>query len=191
MIDPLDTAFFDRPPQGRGPRPMLRFYTEAVPLPAKSAEEGREIVKLVDMVGITNPGSRDETPRKAEDKAREDEFIAWAYRKWKTTQEQPVTGTPLETVPWLNKAQVIELRSIGVHTLETLAEMPDTAKQRMMGASDLSKKAKTYMAAAKDGAIVTKLQDELSQRDQTITMLKKQMDDMSARFDELARKVTA
>jgi hypothetical protein len=190
MLDPLDSTFFDAGPPGqRGPRPLLRFFSEAVELPGESAKEGRPVFVNRDFVGITNPGSRDEVVRRAEDKAKEDEFIAWAYRKWKTTQEQPVSGTPLDTVPFLNKAQVAELRAINVATLEQLAELSDTAKQRMMGSVALQKKAKAFMESAKDTAIVTRLQGELEQRDSEIAMLKKQMADMGARFDEMAKKV--
>jgi len=193
MSDPLDMGFFDAAPpqQQRGPRPHLRFFSEPVELPGKTAEEGRPVYVERDFVGITNPGSRDEVVRKAEDKAKEDEFVAWAYRKWKATQEQPVDGTPVETVPFLNKAQVKELKGLNIHTLEVLADAPEPAMQRMMGLRDLKKKAEAYMSAAKDTAIVTRLQGELEQRDNTISMLQKQMADMNARFEELSRRVPA
>jgi hypothetical protein len=193
MFDPTDNQFFDAPPpqQQRGPRPHLRFWTETIPHPGKSAEEGRAVYFDVDMIGITNPGSRDETVRKAADKAKEDEYYAWAYAKWQKTKEQPVDGTPVEMVPWLNKSQALELKGINIHTLEVLAEAPEPAMQRMMGLRDLKKKAQSYLAAAKDGAVVSKMQDELADRDRTISMLQKQMADMSARFDDLAKRVSA
>lgn len=193
MSDPYADDFFSptAPPQMKGPRPHLRFWTEPILHEGKSAEEGRPVYIEVDMVGITNPGSRDEVVRKAVDKAKDGEFYAWAYKKWKSTQEQPVSGTPVETVPFLNKAQVLELKAINIHTLETLAEAPETAIQRMMGLRELQKKAKAYMEAAKDTAIVTKLQGELDQRDRELDRLKEQMSQMSARFDEMAKKVTA
>jgi hypothetical protein len=190
VSDPLDHMFFDAaPPQQRGPRPMLRFFSEPVELPGKSAEEGRPVYVERDFVGITNPGSRDEVVRRAEEKAKEDEFIGWAYAKWKKTQEQVTDGTPLETVPFLNKSQVLELKALAIHSLENLALAPDTAMQRMMGLRDLRKKAEAYMSAAKDTAMVTRLQTELSQRDQTIERLQKQMEQMSARFDAITSKM--
>lgn len=192
MSDPLDSSFFDAgPPQQRGPRPLLRFFSEPVELPGKSAEAGRPVFEERDFVGITNPGSRDEVVRRAADKAKEDEFIAWAYKKWLTTREQVTDGTPLETVPFLNKAQVAELKAIAIHSLENLATAPEPAIARMMGLRDLKKKAEAYLAAAKDTAIVTRLQGELEQRDVTISMLQKQMTEMNARFEELSRKVMA
>lgn len=193
MLDPaLDTSFFDAaPPQQRGPRPLLRFFSEPVELPGKSAEQGRPVYVERDFVGITNPGSRDEVVRRAEDKAKEDEFIAWAYAKWKKTQQQVTDGTPLETVPFLNKSQVAELKGLAIHSLETLATAPEQAINRMMGLRDLKKKAEAYLAAAKDTAIVTRLQGELEQRDSKIALMEKQMAEMNARFEELSRRVTA
>jgi hypothetical protein len=190
MFDPTDDQFFMPSPQntGRGPRPILRFYIEPVEQTALSAQEGRPVYKDVDMVGITNPGSRDEHVVNAEKKAKTDEYIAWAYKKWKATQEQVVDGTPVETVPFLGKAVVLELKAINIHTLEQLALAPEPALQRMMGLRDLKKKAEAYMAAAKDSAVVTKMQHELSQRDHEIAALKASMAQMSARFDEMQKE---
>lgn len=192
MSDPLSQEFFDmQPPGPRGPRPMLRFFSEPVELPGKSVEAGRPVYEERDFVGITNPGSRDEVVRRAADKAKEDEYIAWAYQKWLRTKEQVTDGTPLETVPFLNKAQVMELKGLAIHSLETLAEAPEPALQRMMGMRDLKKKAAAYLLQAKDTALVTKLQHELSQRDKTIEMLQKQIAQISERFDEMTKKMGA
>jgi signal transduction protein with GAF and PtsI domain len=188
-LDPSSDAFFGPPPSGRGPRPNLRFYTEPTELPGKSLEAGRPIYVEIDYVAITNPGSRDEYITKAEHKAKQDEFVAWAYKKWKATQEQVTDGTPLETVPFLNKAQIMELKALGIHSLENLTNLPDTAKQRFMGSVELSKKAKAYMNSAKDTALVTKLQSELDKRDRDMAAMKKQMEEVNARFEALSQKV--
>jgi capsule polysaccharide export protein KpsE/RkpR len=189
-LDPSSDSFFSGPPPGgRGPRPNLRFYTEAVEQSGKSLEAGRPIYMEVDFVAITNPGSRDEFITKAEHKAKQDEFVAWAYKKWKATQEQVVDGTPLETVPFLNKAQIMELKALNVHSLESLANLPDTAKQRFMGSVELSKKAKAYLNSATDTALVTKLQSELDKRDRDMEAMKKQMAEANARFEALSKKV--
>ena len=190
----MDFDFFPGsgpPMQQKGPRPLLRFEQEAIPLAGPSEAEGRPIHKMIDVVYIVNPGSRDETKRIAADKAKTDEYVAWAYARWKKTQEQPVDGTPLETVPFLNKAQVLELRGINILTLETLADPPEPAIARMMGLRDLAKKAKAFLAAAKDSSVVTKMASELEQRDREIDRLKAQMSEMSARFDEMMKRMPA
>jgi chaperonin cofactor prefoldin len=48
-----------------------------------------------------------------------------------------------------------------------------------------------YLAAAKDSAVVTKMQSELEQRDAKIAMMEKQMAEINARFEDMARKVNA
>lgn len=188
--DPLDSEFFfdAAPGERKGPRPLLRFYTEAVELPGKSAEEGRPVYEDRDFVGITNPGSRDEVVRLAKDKAKQDDYVAWAYRKWLTTKEQPVDGTPIETVPFVSKSLALELKGINIHTLEALSEAPETAMQRMMGLRDLQKKAKVYLEAAKDTAVLSKMQHELEARDRQIGIMQKQIEEMNARFVEALKE---
>jgi hypothetical protein len=188
-FDPSDDNFFGPPPGGKGPRPNLRFYTEPVQNEGKTLEAGRPIFEEIDFVVISNPGSRDTFIAKAKAHAQKDEFVAWAYKKWKATQEQVVDGTPLEIIPFLNKAQVQELKALGVHSLETLAELPDTAKQRFMGSIELSKKAKAYLASAKDTALATKLQAEVSKKDKELEYMRKQIAETNARFEALAAKV--
>jgi hypothetical protein len=190
-FDPSDDSFFGPPPGGKGPRPNLRFETVAFVNEGKSLQEGRPIHDLMDMVYITNPGSRDEHPARVKDKIGKDEFIAWAYKKWKVTQEQVVDGTPLETVPFLNKAQVLELKALNVHTLESLSELPDTAKQRFMGSIELSKKAKAYLKSAKDSQLAVKLQAEVDKKDKELDMMRKQIADTNARFEALSAKLGA
>lgn len=182
-MDPMDFGSFQAPQRGIGPRPLLRFYTEAVEIPGKSAIEGRPIFENRDFVAITNPGSRDEVVRRAEDKAKQDPYVAHAYKIWKETQEQPSDGTPLEQVPFLNPAQVRELRALNITSLEALAELPDTAKQRFQGGHDLQRKAKALLESAKDSALVTKLQSELASRDQQIKFLQDQITAINARFE--------
>jgi hypothetical protein len=190
-FDPSDDNFFGPPPSGKGPRPNLVFERRAIPNEGKSAEAGRSIFDEIDYVTVRNPGSRDTFISKAADYAKTDEFAAWAYKKWKVTQEQVTDGTPIETVPFLNKAQVQELKALGVHSLETLADLPDTAKQRFMGSIELSKKAKAYLASAKDTALATKLQAEVSKKDKELEFMRKQIAETNARFEALSAKLGA
>lgn len=188
--DPLDSEFFfdAAPGERKGPRPLLRFYTEAVELPGKSAEEGRPVYEDRDFVGITNPGSRDEVVRLAKDKAKQDEYVAWAYRRWLTTKEQPIDGTPIETVPFVSKAVAMELKGLNIHTLEALATVSDNVVGRMMGLTDLKKKAGIYIEAAKDTAILSKLTHELEARDRKIADMERQITEMNTRFVEAMKE---
>lgn len=183
-MDPMSSDFFRQPQVNfSGPKPHLRFYTEAVEHPGKSAQEGRPIFENRDFVAITNPGSRDEVVREAKEKAKQDPYVAHAYKFWKETQEQPSDGTPLEQVPFLNPAQVRELKALNIMSLEALAELPDTAKQRFMGGHDLQRKAKAFLQAAKDSAFATKVQGELDAANQQIAFLKDQIAQINARYE--------
>lgn len=186
-MDPTDNAAFFQLPQhmnrSTGPRPLLRFYTEAVELPGKSATEGRPIYENRDFVAITNPGSRDEVVRYAKDKAKQDPYVAHAYKIWKDTQEQPCEGTPLEQVPFLNPAQVKELKALNIPSLEALADLSDTAKQRFNGGHELQRKAKALLEAAKGSAYATRLETELAKRDDEIKFLRDQIAQINARYE--------
>lgn len=191
-MDPMTSGFFQTPQTNfNGPKPLLRFYTEAVEIPGETVKQGRPIYENRDFVAIINPGSRDEVVRIAKDKAKQDPYVAHAYKVWKDTQEQPSDGTPLEQVPFLNPALVKELKALNIHSLEALAALPDAAKQRFMGANEFQAKAKAFLASAADSAHATHLQSELNKRDNEISMLKAEIEKINARFEEATRKAVA
>ena len=192
MIDPTDfSAFFNQQPQMNVPRPNLRFYTEGVNHPGKSAEAGRPVYVDRDMVEIQWPGSRDTVAGFAEDKAKKDQFIAFAYAKWKETRIQPESGTPIAEVPFLMPSQVKNLLDQGVKSLESLANLSDEQAGRVaFDGLVLRDKAQKYMQAAKDSALVTRMQDQLAQRDRDIAAMREQISTLNARF-EAAAKVPA
>lgn len=179
-MDPLDFSSFMAPPQQQGqPRCALRFFTEAVEIPGKSAEIGRPFYEDRDFVGIRNPGSRDEVVRRAEDKAKTDPYVAWAYDQWKKTKKDPVNGTPLDQVPFLTPSQIKNLQFNGVTSLEDLAGLSDTNIQRIgMGTRDIVNKAQAYLKNAADSSAAMKLQAELEKRDSEITALRRQVEEL-------------
>lgn len=95
-------------------------------------------------------------------------------------------GTPITEVPWIDGRLALELKSLGVHTLETMSDLSDAALQNIgPGARALKEKAKAYIAHATDSAAATRyatenlqlrteiddLRGQLSQLSQTIVML--------------------
>ena len=185
MNDPLNFDSF-MPGQQQMSRPNLRFFTEAVELPGKSIEEGRAVYVDRDMVAITNPGARDEVVRRAEDKAKQDQYVAWAYDQWKKTKAQPTDGTPLDMVPFLKPSQIKELQHINVMSLENLAGMSDVQAQRAgINGAELVRKAKAYLQSAKDSAIVMKLESQLTDLRRDNDALKEQIRQINARFEAM------
>ena len=183
--DPLDFSAFETAAlPGRPPGPILRFFIEAVENKFKSAEAGRPIYDNVEMISIINPGSKDEFIKKV-DAAAKSRFGP-QYEHWRRTQEQPAEGTPLEMVPFLNPAQVKELKALNVPTLEHLANLHDGAIQKIgMGGLELVRKAKAYMKAAGDNSVVTKLVAENQALKGEIEALKTQIAQVNARYENV------
>ena len=89
---------------------------------------------------------------------------AWAhYEKCKATQadappaiptatEFGIRGTPVEEADFIGKDRMAFLKSMGVLTLEQLADMSDGVAQNIMGAKAMRKKAKEFLIVKADEA---------------------------------------
>jgi hypothetical protein len=134
-----------------------RFFVEAVQDEAATASQGRPIFREVEMVEIIIAGNPYTRPvKRVTDEHRE----RWPelYKQFKAGQEQILEGTPIEEWPALTKAQALELKAIGVHTVEQVASLSDLAKQRIgMGGSVLQQKAQAFLEAAEGMAPMDKL----------------------------------
>ncbi len=185
ITDPLDfSAFEQQALQARPPGPILRFFIEAVENKFKSAQAGRPIYDNVEMISIINPGSKDEFIKKVDAAAKQ--RFGPQYEHWKRTQEQPAEGTPLEMVPFLNPAQVKELKALNVPTLEHLANLHDGAIQKIgLGGLELVRKAQAYIKAAGDNSVVTKLAAENHRLKAEIETLKAQIAQVNARYENV------
>jgi hypothetical protein len=161
MTDPLDFSHFEeqfeQQAQVRQRTNLnLRFFVEPVQNQGKTLEVGRPIYDNVEMVGINVPGSKDEVVKKVNDEIKAK--FGPQYDRWKRTQEQPVDGTPLSMVPWLNPAQIRELQALNIMTLEQLGSLSDTSVQKIgMGGLKLREKAQTYMKSGTDSAETQRL----------------------------------
>ena len=147
-------------------RLAVRFFRKAARDDVKSLEDGVMRFKDVEYIQIMVPGDRDNVisrPAGDGDKRR----FAQQYEDWKRTDstEQIVIGTPLEMWGRLSLSQIEEFRYIGVRSVEQLAELNDSAMLKMPGASELKRKAQTFVQAQHDEAPMRKMQAELESRD--------------------------
>lgn len=131
------------------PKLFIQFKTEAVLNPAASTKEGRPIYDDIDMIVIRTPGSQ-LTSIVSPVKYYMDRF-GDQYRKWKDTQVQAVSGTPLEAWPFLmiKPSLIAELKYRNVFSVEQLATLSDTAKGTIMGGQELSRQAAKWIADSK------------------------------------------
>ncbi len=156
---------------------------------AKSKAEGRPVFDEVEFIEIRVPGDKTLTvhrPVRGDDKAR----FAAAYRNWKATgvSDGAFSGTPLKEWPQVSRSQCEELSFFGVKTVEQLANVSDGNLRNIGPLLALREKARDYIAAAKQGAPVAQMRDELAARDSEIALLKEQMKQVMAQAEKKSKK---
>lgn len=168
-------------------RLTVQFSMEPVEIHEKSVKEGRPIFEEQEFVTIYVPGDKDNVvfrPVRNSDKVR----FRDKYRAFKEGQTEPETGTPLASLPFMSKAQVLELNYFGVRTAEQLITMNDQNGQKIMGWQQLKSRVKTFLDAAAGAAPAEKLQSELSKRDNEIEALRRMLEEQGKRLQEVTAK---
>jgi hypothetical protein len=152
---------------------------------AASVEEGRPIYRDVDYVTIMVPGDKESVVHRKVWAKDLDRFPA-QYQAYKNGQSQEaVSGTPLSMWPVVTKAQVLELGYFHVKTVEHLAELADAHAHKFMGINKLRQQARDWLAASKDTAHITKMNEELEKRDSQISALVEQNKKLNERLEAL------
>ena len=91
-------------------------------------------------------------------------------------------GTPLSEWSYLSNARAAELKSLSIHTLEALAEVPDTALKRMgMDGRELREKAKVFLEQAQGNALEQRMASEMME-------LKRQNEELAEQVKALQAK---
>lgn len=166
---------------------VVRFEMYPLKNDAKSKAEGRPVFDEVEFIEIRVPGDKTLTvhrPVRASDRAR----FAAAYRNWKATgvSDGAFSGTPLREWPQVSRSQCEELAFFGVKTVEQLSGVSDGNLRNIGPLLALREKARDFIAAAKKGAPVAAMRDELAARDNEIAVLKEQMRQVMAASEKKA-----
>lgn len=169
---------------------FVAFSNKPHPDKDKSKLEGRPIFTPREYITIMVPGDKNNVinrPVQDLDKRR----FANKYAAFKAGQSQDTSGTPLESVAWISREQVEELKFFNVRTLEHLASLADVHAQRFMGINALRQKARDAIQLAKENAPALRLTEELRQRDEKMAEMEKQMQEMAAKILALTPKAAA
>lgn len=136
---------------------FVEFSREPKLMVFKSEQANRPIYEDRDYISITYAGGKSVNKREVRlvpdnngGPSDPDRFP----KHWEAFQrqaEQAQSGTQLEVMPWLTKSQVFELKAQRVHTVEALANIPDSALN-ISGGRGLRDKAQKYLATAEAGA---------------------------------------
>lgn len=156
-----------------------KFYTVPVKDEAASATEGRPIYKDKEYVEIRAAGNQNNIVQRIATAMDRDRFSR-QYEMFKKGQDDQVVGTPLSEVTWLTKSQVEELAYVRIRTLEQLSGVNDDVCQRMVGLTDLKRKAQAFLESAEKAAPLTALQAENDELKQQVAALAAQMKELLA-----------
>jgi len=158
-------------------RLYVTFKTEAILNPHASTKAGRPIYDDIDMITIHAPGSKlTSIVEHAKRYTQGRPILAAKYRDWKSGQLESAGGTPLENFPFLftKPSMIAELKYRNVFTVEQLANLPDGAKQTIMGGFELSQKAADWIASTAviaDAEEKQALLDRLAQMEKVIAKM--------------------
>lgn len=166
-------------------RLYVQFHVEAVQDDHLSMEAGRPVHREEEFITLIVPGDRDTIVRPVRPSDREQ--YAAQYQAFKNKQEQPVVGTPIALLPFLNKAQVADLIAANVRTAEQLRDMSDVLAQKFLGVHALRRQAKDFLDAAAGLAPTARLNAEIAKKDEEIGALKKALDDQGKKIEELLK----
>ena len=110
------------------------------------------------------------------------------YERWKRTRESlHVDGTPIEQWAILSRAQIMELKAMGIHSIENAAALSDTNLARIPDGRAMRSKALAYLESAKDGAAAMRYAAEADRLRDDVSELRKTVEELSARLSEEKR----
>ncbi len=165
---------------------LVKFYLKSVNDKAASAEEGRPIFKETEYIDIKVPGQRDGIARPAT--ARDVSRFPEHYQAFKNRIEMPVEGTPLSEWAAVSRSLADQLAFQNIKTVEQLAALNDSNMTFMPGLQNFKQKAKDWLESTKDGAILSQLRDELTERDTQIKTQEKLIEKLTKRLDKLEKE---
>jgi hypothetical protein len=158
---------------------FVEFYEDALEIPFKSEQEGRPVYEQRVFVRIMVPGDATsiiETPATEQHKQE----YRRQFERFEKGMKDVIDGTPLSMWPVVNKSQVKECEFFEIRSVEQLAELSDSTCKRMgMGYMELRSKAKAWLLAAKDSALVTRQAAENDRLQGEIEALKEQIAQMA------------
>ena len=158
------------------------FYIHPKKNPQKSLAEGRNIYEDTPYVKIMAAGGKNnivQRPVRDSDKQR----FPKQWQAFINKEEQVQEGTPLHEWAGVTRSQVEELKSIGIRTVEALANMPDSSNSGFLGINAIKQKAKAFMEDAKLMAPIEELNKENQALRSEINDLKAMLSNMQSNLD--------
>lgn len=165
---------------------LATFYRYPVHNKVRSEKEGRAVYDELPFVKILIPGQNKsivEREVKEEDKQRWPD--AWA--RFERNETGTMSGTPLEHWAFLSAGRVMEMKALGIYTLEQLVAIPDgnIAKLGPDG-RDIVKRAQQFLKPQSDRE--TELRGEVEKLKQEVRALSARLDEANRQLSERKRR---
>ena len=132
----------------------IKFRRAAVLNPHKSSLENRAIFDEKDFITIFTPGSQLSVVDAPMDSGFYMQRFGKQYREWVEGVANAISGTPIEHFPFLFQKVGLqaELKALHIHTVEQLADLPDSGLQKFMGGQELRREAQKWLSKTKTDA---------------------------------------
>lgn len=143
----------------------VEFTTETVQDSKATVAEGRPIFKEKEYITIHVMGDKTKVVKRPVDligngtMPADNERFPRQYQAFKNQQKEVSIGTPITEWPPITKGEAMGLKALNFHTLEDLANAGDN-NINFLGGREYREKAKAWIAQAKDGSGLEKLQAE-------------------------------
>lgn len=179
---------------------VVQFWEKAVQNKVASAAHGRPIFYKALMARITSPAMKTQTPdqevRLTDENGKIirrkirfvnadtgqvehwDEHFRDQLRAFEEGRTE-VNGTPLDSYPKLDVAQIAMLKLQGIHSLESLAQVPDSQLANLgTGGRALRDGAKAYIDAARGNAPVEQLAQKNAELEARLAAMQESMNQL-------------
>ncbi|WP_375453716.1 hypothetical protein [uncultured Methylobacterium sp.] len=164
---------------------LAMFFTDAVRMNFASEQAGRDIFEDREHVKIVIAGDKhSEVVREATDVDRERFHEVYRRFRAKASEREQIVGTILDAAPFLSPSQRKEMESLNIFTVEQLAALSDTAKQKIgMGANEMVAKAQAFLKVAADTGHATALAAQAERQNDEIAALKEQIRELASKLE--------
>jgi predicted flap endonuclease-1-like 5' DNA nuclease len=123
------------------------FHLHPVLQPAESHKEGRPIYKDELYIQIQIKGQKNQIRDRRATKQDEMDFPT-AWERWSSKNESLHTGTPVSAIPGIGPSMALELKGLGITTVEDFAALTDAGCMNIRGGYDFRQRAIAYLKSA-------------------------------------------
>lgn len=177
------------------PDKIVMFFSSVVENPRKSKEQGWKCYDERLMIRAFAAGADGKLDGDYVDSVASPQDVKTYQKQYelfvtKNGKSDGFSGTLLRYLPFLSLARIEEWRTVGVFTVEQLAEVPSDTNLGASTASEVEQ-AKAWLQSVKDTAIVTKQAARVAELESELATAKEEVEELKSIVKELEKKKKA